>query len=59
MVKVFTAVKMAAASDATILIHGESGTGKELIAGAIHFNSERRSNPLVTVNWQRPAGDPA
>ncbi len=50
MVKVFTAVKMAAASDATILIHGESGTGKELIAGAIHFNSERRSNPLVTVN---------
>ena len=50
MTAVFTAIKMAAASDATILILGGSGTGKELIAGAIHFNSERRSGPLVTVN---------
>ena len=50
MQQVFTAIRAAAASDATILIQGESGTGKELVAGAIHYNSERRDAPLVTVN---------
>ncbi len=50
MREVFTAISMAAASDATVLIQGESGTGKELIAGAIHFNSDRKNDPLVTVN---------
>ncbi len=47
---VFAAIKMAAASDATVLVQGESGTGKELIAGAIHYNSERKKQQLVTVN---------
>jgi two-component system response regulator HydG len=47
---VFSAIKAAAASDATVLIQGESGTGKELVAGAIHYNSERRGRMLVTVN---------
>ncbi len=50
MQQVFGAISAAAASEATILVQGESGTGKELIAGAIHFNSERREGPLVTVN---------
>jgi two-component system response regulator HydG len=50
MQDVFNAVRMAAASDATVLIQGESGTGKELIAGAIHFNSDRKNNSLVIVN---------
>jgi len=50
MTDVFTAVRMASASDATVLIQGESGTGKELIAGAIHYNSDRKEGPLVTVN---------
>lgn len=50
MSRTFSAIRLAAASDATVLIQGESGTGKELIAGAIHFNSDRKSNPLVTVN---------
>ncbi len=39
-----------APSEATVLITGGSGTGKELIAKAIHFNSNRREGPLVTVN---------
>jgi len=47
---VFKAVRLAAASGASVLLLGESGTGKELIAGAIHYNSDRKSNPLVTVN---------
>lgn len=37
-------------TDAPVLVHGESGTGKELVAHAIHFNSERASEALVTVN---------
>lgn len=47
---VFRLIRLAAASNATVLILGESGTGKELIAGAIHFLSERRQMPLITFN---------
>lgn len=47
---VFTAIRAASASEATVLIQGESGTGKELVAGAIHYNSDRAGKPLVTVN---------
>ncbi len=50
MQQVFSAIKAAATSDATILVQGESGTGKELVAGAIHYNSIRADMPLVTVN---------
>lgn len=50
MREVFYAIEAAAASDATILIQGESGTGKELVAGAIHYNSERKNELMVTVN---------
>jgi two-component system NtrC family response regulator len=47
---VFAALRTVAASDATVLITGETGTGKELIARALHHNSERRGEPLITVN---------
>jgi PAS domain S-box-containing protein len=50
MQQLFEAIRLAAASEATVLLEGESGTGKELAAGAIHFNSDRRKGPLVTVN---------
>ncbi len=50
MQAVFTAIRATAASNATILIQGESGTGKELVAGAIHYNSERSKEPLIIVN---------
>jgi len=39
-----------AKSKATVLLRGQSGTGKELIAKAIHFSSERKEKPLITVN---------
>ena len=48
--RVFSSIKAAAASDATILVQGESGTGKELVASAIHYNSNRRDQPFITVN---------
>ena len=50
MQEVFNAIRLAAKSDASVLIQGESGTGKELVASAIHYNSERSSGPMVTVN---------
>jgi two-component system, NtrC family, response regulator HydG len=50
MQQVFRAIRAAAASEATVLILGESGTGKELVAGAIHYNSDRREGPMITVN---------
>jgi two-component system response regulator HydG len=34
----------------TVLICGASGTGKELVANAIHHNSPRGKQPLITVN---------
>ena len=37
-------------TDSTVFISGESGTGKELVARAIHFNSLRKSAPLITIN---------
>ncbi|MBW2514822.1 MAG: sigma 54-interacting transcriptional regulator [Deltaproteobacteria bacterium] len=50
MQDVFSAIRAASASEATVLIQGESGTGKELVAGAIHYNGDRAGKPLVTVN---------
>jgi two-component system response regulator HydG len=50
MQKVFEAIRLAAACDTTVLVQGESGTGKELVAGAIHYRSDRARFPLVTVN---------
>lgn len=50
MKKVFDTIEKVSSSDSTILIHGESGTGKELVARAIHFNSDRKSQPLIPVN---------
>ncbi len=50
MLKLLETVAQVAPSEATVLISGESGTGKELIAGALHFNSPRKSGPYVKIN---------
>jgi len=36
--------------NSTVLIQGETGTGKELIAKAIHFNSPRKDQKMVSIN---------
>lgn len=50
MNKVLETIAQVAPTDATVLITGESGVGKELIAGAIHYNSERKKGPFVKIN---------
>jgi Nif-specific regulatory protein len=47
---VYEQIVQVANSAATVLIRGDSGTGKELVARAIHFNSPRKNNALVSVN---------
>lgn len=37
-------------TDVTVMINGETGTGKELIAKAIHLNSPRCDEAMVSVN---------
>ncbi len=50
MEEVINTAGRVAKSKATVLIRGESGTGKELIAKAIHYSSNRKDKPLITVN---------
>lgn len=48
--KVCSLIEKVAETDSTILILGESGTGKELVARTIHYNSPRKSKPLIPIN---------
>jgi two-component system NtrC family response regulator len=50
MEEVLNTAGRVAKSKATVLLRGQSGTGKELIAKAIHYSSDRKDKPLVTVN---------
>ena len=50
MQEIYEIIKKVAPSNASVLIEGESGTGKELVAKSIHYNSPRKSNPLIAVN---------
>jgi two-component system response regulator HupR/HoxA len=42
--------RKAAKTELPILIQGETGTGKELLARGIHYNSSRRTSPLMVQN---------
>lgn len=50
MATLYRQIDQVAPTDATVLIRGENGTGKELIAKAIHYHSQRRQQPIITVN---------
>ncbi|WP_027185506.1 sigma-54-dependent transcriptional regulator [Desulfovibrio inopinatus] len=48
--RVIELIHKAAPSRSTVLITGESGTGKELAAKAIHYASNRKDGPFISVN---------
>lgn len=50
MEKILSITGRVAKSNSTVLVRGETGTGKELIAQALHFGSDRKNKPLITVN---------
>jgi DNA-binding NtrC family response regulator len=50
MEDIFAVVRQIADSKSTVLIMGESGTGKELVSRAIHYGSNRKNFPFVTIN---------
>lgn len=43
-------LKLAAASDAPVLLEGETGTGKDLAANFIHQHSDRSEKPFLTLD---------
>ena len=50
MHRVFEIIRTVAPTDSTVVVEGETGTGKELVASAIHYQSQRRDRPFVTIN---------
>ena len=50
MKELYAKIHKVAPTNATVLINGETGTGKELVATAIHTESDRKNNPIISVN---------
>lgn len=50
IMKMLKMVQKVESKNILVMISGESGTGKELFARALHYNSQRRKKPFVTVN---------
>lgn len=46
----FRLIRKVADSKSTVLVTGESGSGKELVAKAIHYLSDRKDKPFMSIN---------
>jgi len=57
LTRVLDEAKCIASVPRPVLIRGERGTGKELLAAFIHYKSNRRNNPFITVNSAGFHGD--
>ncbi len=47
---VLKVIEQVADTDVAVLIQGESGTGKEMVTRAVHMNSGRSSQEMISVN---------
>jgi DNA-binding NtrC family response regulator len=47
MQAVYKRIGLLASNDAPVLVTGEKGVGKKRVARTIHFNSERKDDPLI------------
>lgn len=50
MLEVYDFISKTSKINVNVLIHGQSGTGKELVARALHYSSDRSSQPFVAIN---------
>lgn len=50
MLQLFDVINsVARASSSTVFLRGETGTGKDLVAGVIHYNSDRAPKPFMNI----------
>jgi len=57
MREIYSIIRRAAPTDATVLVTGESGTGKELVARAIHAGSRRSKRAFIALNCSALPGE--
>lgn len=50
MKELYAKIHKVAPTNATVLVNGETGTGKELVAQALHSESPRKNQPIISVN---------
>jgi DNA-binding NtrC family response regulator len=50
MVEIYSLIQRISNTNSSVLIEGESGTGKELVAKAIHYTSQRKEKPFISIN---------
>jgi DNA-binding NtrC family response regulator len=50
MLQLFDVINsVARSSSSTVFLRGETGTGKDLVAGVIHYNSDRAPKPFMNI----------
>ncbi|MDD2889863.1 MAG: sigma-54 dependent transcriptional regulator [bacterium] len=50
MKEIYEIIRAVAKSRASVLVYGESGTGKELVSRAIHYESNCKDKPFISIN---------
>ena len=48
--KVYNSIEKIINTNINVSLHGEPGTGKEMIAKVIHYNSERKYMPFISID---------
>jgi len=57
MLDIFESIRKVINLKIDISLHGEQGTGKEIIAKVIHYNSNRREKPFISIDLRKIEAD--